>query len=229
MDPDNILAQALAAGVSLHLKVHGDTADESWQTTTPIPSEVADTGDPGAIMAWWRDHQMKIDLESSILPPLKVKQKACCEGCGGTRALQEFTDRQVWCANPLVVMETGIIDCGATVSLCCSAQACRNRREREVLKRRKLLQKMIDETNSDSTKCNINPYFTTMDDPLSAPRPQGAHPLRVCASCGRAEPCKPKLQMCSRCKCAYFCDSNCMKKAWKKHKKVCVKPAPGVN
>lgn len=114
-------------------------------------------------------------------------------------------------------------NCGATVSLCCESQACRNRRERVVLKRYKEMQKMIDEIDSDPTKCNVNTSHFSMSDPHSAPLPKGAHPYRVCASCGRAEPCEPNLLLCSKCRCTYFCDKECMKKAWKEHKKVCTR------
>lgn len=57
-DPDGMLAQAHASGVSLQQHVNGNTADKSWETTTPIPPEVVAACNPVAIMDWWRDHQM---------------------------------------------------------------------------------------------------------------------------------------------------------------------------
>ena len=120
----------------------------------------------------------------------------------------------------------GIADSGATVSLCCTTQACKNRRERTMLKRQKGFQKMIDGMNSEPTKCMINASSFTMGGPLSGAF-LGTHPSRVCASCGCTDPCEPKLLMCSRCKCSYFCDKMCMKKVWKVHKKTCAEPAPG--
>ena len=40
----------------------------------------------------------------------------------------------------------------------------------------------------------------------------------VCRTCG----CKPKRRMkCSRCCVAFYCDSNCQKLDWEKHKTIC--------
>ena len=44
---------------------------------TPIPPDVATTCDPAAIMEWCRDYQMPLDLKSTVMPLLKVKQKSC--------------------------------------------------------------------------------------------------------------------------------------------------------
>ena len=45
--------------------------------------------------------------------------------------------------------------------------------------------------------------------------------VNFCGHCGN--PCSFK---CSRCRQEHYCDKECFKKAWKKHKKICVPSAP---
>lgn len=44
----------------------------------------------------------------------------------------------------------------------------------------------------------------------------GTRAKRTCMACGKS--CS---QLCGRCKCAYFCDVLCQKRAWKSHKPEC--------
>jgi hypothetical protein len=44
-----------------------------------------------------------------------------------------------------------------------------------------------------------------------------------CNSCGLPSE-KSKLLLCSRCKRLYYCDKECQKRDWKKHKRVCGAP-----
>ena len=47
-----------------------------------------------------------------------------------------------------------------------------------------------------------------------------SRPLRACAGCGRKE---PDMKKCGQCQSAHYCNSNCQKAHWKKHKKECRK------
>ena len=55
------------------------------------------------------------------------------------------------------------------------------------------------------------------------------HRMRACGACGATD---RKLNVCSRCHCALFCDTKCQKAGWREHKQECrprkaaVQPAP---
>ena len=44
---------------------------------------------------------------------------------------------------------------------------------------------------------------------------------RICAACGSSAPSAQKLNACSRCKIAFYCNKECQKGHWKAHKKHC--------
>jgi hypothetical protein len=42
-----------------------------------------------------------------------------------------------------------------------------------------------------------------------------------CNHCGKMQALVGKLKQCQRCKVTFYCDKECQKKDWKKHKKIC--------
>ena len=47
---------------------------------------------------------------------------------------------------------------------------------------------------------------------------KGKGAIRTCFNCGRAS---AKLHSCGRCHRAYFCDQDCQRKDWKRHRRAC--------
>jgi hypothetical protein len=76
--------------------------------------------------------------------------------------------------------------------------------------------------------------FTTTQVRIAPSRPSfydGPYeidPPRTCAACGKIQIDKSQVQLqkCSRCQKAYYCDRECMKSHWKKHKIVCNQAPP---
>jgi hypothetical protein len=180
------------------LEVRGTTAGEGW-----TDSCVVDPPQPlSTVGTWYNEHVFKpTTCRAVIWPLLLAKGKAVCEYCGDAGCAPRLTSFRAWGLG-----SSGDQGAVAGTIVCCASQACMNRGERDRLTEQKKFADLIKD-------CDL----TTPHDPR-------ADPSRVCVSCGRAEPCFPKLQMCSKCKCAYFCDKRCMAAGWKAHKKTCVPP-----